>query len=251
MIMTNKEMLSTVQTQLAIDMNCNVDDFNGEKDSIVFTLDKKNPGHRPFPRGDYHFQMISMGKAIVISASEVLLPTIKEYVNGKTRDEVFSAPFVNGQGLYYLPDLGKMPNLPAPGGFQYVILERADIPAQYSLEGFRNAIQYNVDHPRPDVLLTLAKHNDTVVGMAGASLDCSSMWQIGMDVLPQARNNGLAAYLVNRLAHEILGRGIVPYYATATSNIASQRVAHRAGFAVAWVNAYRGVFPDYEILPTC
>lgn len=36
MIMTQQEMLFIVQSQLAIDLNCTIDDLNGEKDSIVF-----------------------------------------------------------------------------------------------------------------------------------------------------------------------------------------------------------------------
>lgn len=36
MIMTQKEMLFIVQSQLAIDLNCSIDDLNGEKDSIIF-----------------------------------------------------------------------------------------------------------------------------------------------------------------------------------------------------------------------
>lgn len=34
--MTQKEMLFIVQSQLAIDLNCSIDDLNGEKDRIIF-----------------------------------------------------------------------------------------------------------------------------------------------------------------------------------------------------------------------
>lgn len=43
MIMTQKEMLFIVQTQLAIDLNCSIDDLNGERDSIIFVEAKENP----------------------------------------------------------------------------------------------------------------------------------------------------------------------------------------------------------------
>jgi len=85
--------------------------------------------------------------------------------------------------------------------------------------------------------------------MAGASKDCAMMWQVGMDVLPNYRNYGLAAYLVNWLTLDILKRGYVPYYGTAVSNIASQCVAHRAGYSPAWVCAYKGKFDGLECLP--
>ena len=41
--------------------------------------------------------------------------------------------------------------------------------------------------------------------------------------------------LVGLLKNEILKRGILPYYGTSLSHIASQRVALGAGFAPAWV----------------
>jgi len=112
----------------------------------------------------------------------------------------------------------------------------------YKFEGFRNALQYDANHPRPDILVILAKKDDLVVGMAGASEDCSRMWQIGIDVLSEYRNHGLAAYLVNRLTFEILNRGYVPHYGTSPSNIASQRVAHRVGYCPAWVDVFKGRF---------
>jgi len=96
----------------------------------------------------------------------------------------------------------------------------------------------------------LAKKDGRIIGMAGASSDCAKMWQVGMDVIPEYRNRGLAVYLVNWLALEILNRGYVPYYGTSHSNIASQRVAHRAGYYPAWICSYKGDFAGYEFLPT-
>lgn len=248
--MTTNEMLKIVQSQLATDLNCTPDDLNGEKDSFVFTEIKKNPGRRPFPRGEQHFEMLSMGSSIVVSASPDILNIVKPLLHSKDRDEAFSMPFVYGLGLYYLPDLAQIKPFASSDGFIFEIVEQKDIPPLYQFEGFHNAVQYDVNHPRPDVLVTLAKKDGHIVGMAGASKDCAMMWQVGMDVLPDYRNYGLAAYLVNWLTLEILKRGYVPYYGTASSNIASQRVAHRAGYSPAWVCAYKGRFDGYELLPT-
>jgi len=76
--MTKLEMLHTVQTQLATDLNCTPDELNGEKDSFVFTEAKDNPGRRPLPRGEQHFAMLSMGKAIVISATSAISSTVAD-----------------------------------------------------------------------------------------------------------------------------------------------------------------------------
>ena len=248
--MTKHEMMSIVQSQLAIDLNCTTDDLNGEKDSLIFSEIRNNPGRRPLPRGEQHFEMLSMGKAIVISATPVILNLVKPLLIGKERDEAFEMPFVYGHSLFYLPDLDLINPLAAPTGFSYDMVEADDIPALYQFEGFHHAIQYDSNHPRPDVLVTLAKKDGKIAGIAGASFDCAKMWQIGMDVLPEYRNKGIAVYLVNWLTLEIMKRGMVPYYGTASSNIASQRVAHRAGYYPAWMCAYKGKFDGFELLPT-
>jgi GNAT superfamily N-acetyltransferase len=248
--MTKYEMLCIVQSQLATDLNCTSSDLNGEKDSFFFTEARDNPGRRPFPRSEQHFEMLSMGKSIVVSASPVILEIVEPLLNGKGRDEAFSMPFVYGHSLYYLPDLNEIKPIDPPDGFIYEMVEQDDIPALYQCEGFRNAVQYDVNHPRPDILVILAKKDSQIVGMAGASNDCAMMWQVGMDVLPEYRNFGLAAYLVNRLTLEILNRRYVPYYGTSSSNIASQRVAHRAGYYPAWVCAYKGRFDGLDLSPT-
>ena len=248
--MTIHEILNIVQSQLATDLNCKSSDLNGGKDRFFFTEARDNPGRRPFPRSEQHFEMLSMGKSIVVSASPDILNVVEPLLNGKGRDEAFSMPFVYGHGLYYLPDLAQIKPLTSPDGFTYEMIEQDDIPALYQYEGFRNAVQYDVNHPRPDILVTLAKKDGQIVGMAGASYDCAMMWQVGMDVLPEYRNYGLAAYLVNRLTLEILHRGYVPYYGTSSINIASQRVAHRVGYYPAWVCAYKGKFDGLELSPT-
>jgi GNAT superfamily N-acetyltransferase len=249
--MTTEEMIHIVRKQLATDLNCKPGDLNGEKDSFVFTVVRDNPDRRPFPRTERHFEMLSMGKSIVVSASPDILDYVKPLLAGKDRDEAFSMPFVYGHGLYYLPDLAQLKPLAAPEGFSYAMVEQRDIPPLYQIEGFRNAMSYDINHPRPDVLVFLARKDDRIAGMAGASIDCAMMWQVGMDVLPEYRNLGLAAHLVNRLTLEILNRRFVPYYGTASSNIASQRVAHRAGYDPAWVCAYKGLFDGRVLQPTC
>ena len=80
-----------------------------------------------------------------------------------------------------------------------------------------------------------AYDNDQLIALAGASADCDNMWQIGIDVLPQYRRQGIASALVSRLAIEILKRDKVPFYCAAWSNIKSVRNAIRSGFRPAWV----------------
>lgn len=86
-----------------------------------------------------------------------------------------------------------------------------------------------------DVIGVGAYDGEQLIGLAGASADCETMWQIGIDVLPEYRGEGIAAALTSRLAAEILAQGIVPFYCCAWSNIGSIRNAIASGFRPAWV----------------
>ena len=73
------------------------------------------------------------------------------------------------------------------------------------------------------------------MGLAGCSADCAHMWQIGIDVLPAYRRQGIAAALTNRIARETFARGKVPFYCAAWANVRSVRNALTSGFKPAWV----------------
>ena len=87
----------------------------------------------------------------------------------------------------------------------------------------------------PDVLGVSAVRDGKILGMAGASRDSMTMWQIGINVEPEARGTGIAKMLVTLLKNEILKQGRLPFYGTAFSHLASQRVALASGFTPAWV----------------
>ena len=86
----------------------------------------------------------------------------------------------------------------------------------------------------PDEIGVAAYENGHILGMAGASSDSPSMWQIGINVLPEARGRQIATMLVSLLKNEVLSLGKLPYYGTAMSHIISQRVAIKSGFLPAW-----------------
>lgn len=233
------KILEIVRNQLALDMNCNTQDFLN--DGMVFCEAKLNGGRRMFERQKPYLEVATMGKGIVISADMDILEKVKPILENKSRDDLFSAPFLYGHSLYYIPDCKTIKESPCPKGFTCFIKEGKEIHMLYELPGFYNALQYDKEHARPDILAVYAMKGDEIAGVAGASIDSGTMWQIGIDVLPPFRNAGLATYLVSNLAIMIMERGIVPYYGTASSNVASQAVAYRSGFIPAWMCTYRNV----------
>lgn len=93
---------------------------------------------------------------------------------------------------------------------------------------------FTFDKDAPDVLGVAAVCDGQIAGMAGASCDSPTMWQIGINVDPERRKAGIGTMLVTLLKNEILKRGCLPYYGTAMSHIASQKVALGSGFLPAW-----------------
>ncbi len=83
-----------------------------------------------------------------------------------------------------------------------------------------------------------AYKNGKILGMAGATSDSDMMWQIGINVMPEAEGLGIGTMLVSIIKNEILSRGKLPFYGTSMSHIASQRVALSAGFTPAWAELY-------------
>src|SRR5574344_610331 len=86
-----------------------------------------------------------------------------------------------------------------------------------------------------DGLGVAAFDGDKMIGFAACSADCETMWQIGIDVLPEYRRKGIASALTSALAAEVINRGKVPFYCSAWSNIRSVKNAIRSGFRPAWV----------------
>ena len=162
-------------------------------------------------------------------------------MENKTREDIFAAPFIFGHSLYYTLDCYRLKKLPMPDGYSFYIKEGKEIHDLYKFPGFENAIQYDENYPRPDVIAVYAKYGNEIVAVAGASYDSSLMRQIGIDMLPKFRNKGLATCLVSNLAILIMERGVLPYYGAASSNIASQSVAYRSGFMPTWMCSYKNI----------
>lgn len=247
-MMTQEEMLHIVQSQLAIDLNCTIDDLNGEKDRVVFVEAKENPGRRLYPRGERYFEILSMGKSIVVSATPERLSIAKTQMQGKDRDTIFALPFIRGLYLHYLPDLGRIKPISPPANFTFESAEKDDVPKLRGIEGLDHVLVSSANHAYHTVLVMLAKKDGRIIGMAGACNVGLKIRQIAVEVLPEYRNLGLAAYLVNSLTFTVLERDYVPVYDTIASNIASQKVAHRAGYCPAWVSDWRCDFRGLETL---
>ena len=131
---------------------------------------------------------------------------------------------------YFLPDMNVL--RPLDCFYELRILTQEDFVDLY-LPEWSNALCESRKHL--DVLGVGAYDKGKLIGLAGCSADCDTMWQIGIDVLPEYRRQGIASALTSRLAVEILRRGKVPFYCAAWCNVKSVRNAIKSGFRPAWV----------------
>ena len=139
---------------------------------------------------------------------------------------------VGGERAPAAPTAPAAPVMPDP---QYEIrwYDEEAIEAFRGDERFLKA--YSFCGTAPDVIGAAAVKDGAILGMVGASRDSETMWQIGIDVVPEARGRGLGVLLVSLLKNEILSRGRLPFYGTAVSHTISQNIAIRSGFKLAWV----------------
>ena len=240
--MTQKEILQTALAQSAIDLNCTPEALISGKKVVVESL--PHPKARAYLRLPFSCDLVSYGGGVVASVSPEVQDIVTAYLEKHPVEHLFETPNLHALddalaplGLrscfmaeYFLPDLSALKSLPCP--YELRLLEPADFQNLY-LPQWSNALSDK--RPHLDVLGVGAYAGDTLIGFAGCSADCDTMWQIGIDVLPAYRRQGVAAALTARLALECLARGKVPFYCAAWSNIPSVRNAIRAGFRPAWV----------------
>ena len=233
-------------TQSAVDLSADARDF--EKSENVVVTSRVSDSARRYLKLPFSCQLVSYGNNVVASVSPEFREIAENYVNKYPVEHLFETPHLHvlnealmakGQKIcfmaeYFLPDVEalKERTVEDAGPYKIKILTQEDFAGLY-LPEWSNALCKERKHL--DVLGVGAYDNGKLVGLAGCSADCDTMWQIGIDVLPEYRRQGIASALTSRLAIEILNRGKVPFYCAAWCNVKSVRNAIKSGFRPAWV----------------
>lgn len=228
--------------QSAIDSNCKAEDFMADKNIVV--ISNENVGARKYLKLPHICNLTSYGKNIVASVDEEYVGLVSDYINKYPAEHCFETPNMHilndafqrdgyrvcFMAEYFLPDINALKELPCR--YERRVLEAKDFTELYRKE-WSNALCE--ERKELDVLGVGAYDNGKLIGLAGCSADCETMWQIGIDVLPEYRKQGIASALTDMLAAEILKRGKIPFYCCAWSNIKSARNAIKSGFRPTWV----------------
>ncbi len=240
--MTNQELLKIAMCQSAIDANCHAEDFLQNENKIV--ISHINFNARKYLTLPFYCHLISYGNNIVASVDEEIANIVEKYINKYPIEHCFETPNMHmlndelqKRGMricfmaeYFLPDMNVLTAIDCD--YDMRTLTPEDFVDLYTDE-WSNALCEKRKHL--DVLGVAAYDGNKLIGLAGCSADCENMWQIGIDVLPEYRREGIASALTSHLALEILERNKVPFYCAAWSNIKSVRNAIKSGFRPAWI----------------
>ena len=241
-MMTNNDIWRIALQQSAYESNCAPEDFL--KTENVVTVSQPHPLARKYLKLPLSCDLVSYGSNIVAQASLEIAPLVRKYIDRYPVEHCFETPNLHvlddmlrpfNQKIcfmaeYFLPDVDAVKELPCD--YELRVLHQEDFGELY-LPQWSNALCETRKHL--DVLGVGAYDSGKLIGLAGCSADCEMMYQIGVDVLPEYRRQGIASALTSRLALEILKLDKVPFYCAAWCNIKSVRNAIRSGFRPAWV----------------
>ena len=250
MIANQESALQVVKKILAADFACAESDF--DKAGVSFHLCKEIEGARRFPLPQKFLGVVTMGRGVVVSCSAERLQWARTNLVNFTSDALFYAPAVAlmvnlvthdnqtifGPELKYICTSDTLKPHSIGRDIELSIIDEKTIRQLYEKNRFPNALGRQYDHRRPTLLACSAKCDGVIAGLAGASADCDSMWQIGIDTLPEYRNRGIGKALVSRLTEALFNIEKLPYYSTGTTNIPSRRIATSLGYRPAWVEIY-------------
>jgi GNAT superfamily N-acetyltransferase len=239
--------LNTVKKVLAVDFACPETDFDNE--GVFVYRARELPGRRKFPFREKSLGVATMGRGVVVSCSEERLRWAETILSRLSRNEICSAPaaalmnrYVSKEGQNMVgPDLKHVcaPDIFIPftadKEIKITLVYDARQLEKYDYSQFPDCLGHNNN---PNRVAAIARINGKIAGMASATADCSSLWQIGVDTLPDFRRRGIGKAVVSAVTKYILGQGAIPYYSTLESNIASRRIATSLGYRPAWVELY-------------
>ena len=242
--MTQQEILAASLRQTAIDWSCAEEDFR--RDTNVVVESRPSPDASRYMTLPHICALATYGGNVVAACRKDLIPEVEAFVNGQEKPHrCFETPAVYELNrilekagakvawmhTVFMPDPEQVFSTEFSCPYETRVLHPEDFTELYVPE-WGNALCS--DRKELDMLGVGAYDGDRLVGLAGCSADCPEMWQIGIDVLPEYRRQGIASALTNRLAREVFEHGKIPFYAAAWSNIRSIRNAFRSGFKPAF-----------------
>lgn len=253
MVSDQQSALQLVRKILAADFACEESDF--DKEGVTFHLVKELEGARRVPLPEKFLAVVTMGRGVVVSCSPERLRWARRNLGSFVPGALFDASAMArmeeyvardhqtmlGPDLRYICTRDTFDPYRLGGEIEVGLIREVGIRQLYGNNLFPNALGRQHDPQRPRLLACSARHGGTIVGLAAASADSDSMWQVGIDVIPDYRNHRIGKALVSRLTEALFDIEKLPYYlTTGMANISSRRIAVSLGYRPAWVEIYSG-----------
>ena len=204
--------------QLAIDFCTDVNSILSKEN--VFTEYKQLEGRRIFKEGECYFKAASVNGKIVASGRKDIIQWAREKF--KTEN---GAWFMDMGCLHELEEglLRFQCRIGQAHPF-YIATKKSDVNTKDydikiyegdELEQFRGDERFGeafiFDGLPKDEIGIGAYKDGRLLGMAGATSDSDRMWQIGINVMPEAEGLGIGTMLVAAIKNEILDKNRLPF----------------------------------------
>lgn len=239
--MNEAKLRNMLQVQLTLDYNCYLEDFDSP--NTLITAKTLHPERRLFEDDDSIANILVHEGKLIAAVEDEFFDDAEEYFEDAegewffdTYDFIRFERVLNRYGYETAPArIGFIPRSEqavakaAETNLLLKLLEGRELNPFRGDERFNEALLFS--RVTPDMLAVAAyTESGSIIGMAGASRNSPSMWEMGVNVLPEARHDGVASVLVARLAAEVLSKGRLPYFNACMSHLAAQRTALDAGF---------------------
>ena len=233
--MTQEKIRRLLDEQFAIDYGCSVRDF--ERKDIIVTEQKNSPLSRKKEEQGILSMLSYKGKLVISAAPELLEWSENVLANRSTAEWCFEAGSlisidrklqefgyeIDKAHLFFTPKF----SVPAPS-HKVRLLSVDEISKLKADERIDEAFLFE-DYIEDVLGAAVYDESGELLAVAGATANSDRMWEIGVNSFYEGK--GYAVSALSALTSEILSRGIVPFYGTALSHLASQNTALKAGFA--------------------
>ena len=163
-----RAVLRAIRTVLATDCACTEQVFL--EDGVVVTHAIELAGRRRFPFPARPLLVFTMGAGVVLSAHPERAAWLQTNVGHLDRDTIFSAPTiallarhvagdrqeVGGPDLKYACSQRDFRPAAIPDHIAITLVEGDAVSDLYQYQGFKEALHYRTDHPRPDMAAAVA-----------------------------------------------------------------------------------------------
>jgi GNAT superfamily N-acetyltransferase len=212
---------------------CRADDFLSDENKVVLA-----------DESDDFLWMLCFGNAVITKANKQIYDWCKSFVS---KHEGFRC-FDGTQMAEISRELIKYNYLisSGQGALPDMTIKRAAPITDFNIQIFRENEIENVfnsidqsewgmfEPSEAPSLAVAALDKDKIVGVSYADGETDKLWSIGIEVLPEYRQKGLAVALTMEMTNHLLNRNIIPFATGAWSNTGARTALFKCGYYPAW-----------------